>query len=78
MRHLEKRNALITGGTTGIGYAAAQTFLSEGARLAITGQNAERLAHAAETREGDVTALRTDQTDLTEIDRMVDGGWNSF
>ncbi len=71
MGKLSNKTALITGGTTGIGYATAQTFLAEGAKLAITGQNAERLEHAAKALDGDVLALRTDQTDLAEIDQMV-------
>lgn len=71
MGKLENKTALITGGTSGIGYATAQAFIAEGARLAITGQNAERLDHAAGTLDGDVLALRTDQTDLDQIDRMA-------
>ena len=43
---LNNKMALVTGGTTGIGFAAAQIFLREGARVAITGQNSARLAEA--------------------------------
>ena len=63
--------ALITAGTTGIGYATAEAFLAEGARLAITGRNVERLEHAAGTLGATVLAVRTDQTDLVQIDQMV-------
>lgn len=72
MGKLTNKTALITGGTTGIGYATAQAFLKEGAELAITGQNAERLEQAENALDGDVLALQTDQTDLTEIDQMVE------
>lgn len=38
--------ALITGGTTGIGFATAKLFIENGARVAITGQDEMRVAEA--------------------------------
>ena len=47
MGRFEGKTALVTGGTSGIGYAAAKLFKNEGATVAITGANDERLREAA-------------------------------
>lgn len=47
MSHLEGQVAVITGGATGIGWAVAQAFLKEGARIALVGRSEDRLKEAA-------------------------------
>lgn len=45
-------SAVVTGGTSGIGLATADLLLAEGARVAVCGRNAERLASARAMLEG--------------------------
>ena len=43
---LKNKVAVITGGTTGIGFAAAKRFIDEGAKVIVTGTNEKTLATA--------------------------------
>ena len=47
-KRLEGKTAVITGATTGIGFATAELFLAHGAKVIITGQSQERLDAAVE------------------------------
>jgi NAD(P)-dependent dehydrogenase (short-subunit alcohol dehydrogenase family) len=49
MNRLLNNRALITGGTTGIGFAAAKQFIREGARVAVTGASPVTLDAAKKT-----------------------------
>jgi NAD(P)-dependent dehydrogenase (short-subunit alcohol dehydrogenase family) len=46
-QRLAGKIAVITGGSSGIGYAVAQAFVSEGCSVVITGRNEEKLKTAA-------------------------------
>lgn len=68
---LKGKRVLITGGTSGIGYAIADKFLSEGASVVITGRNNERLDEAVKKLEGNVHPLIWDVTDLSIVDDKI-------
>lgn len=71
MGKLTGKTALVTGGTTGIGYATAELFIKEGARVAITGQDQSRLDAAAASLGGGTLAIRADVASLADIDRAT-------
>ena len=45
---LAGKTAVITGGTTGLGFATADRFLAEGATVLITGSNDDRVKAAVQ------------------------------
>ena len=71
MKKLEGKIALITGGTTGIGLAAARLFHDEGARVFITGRSETTLAEAKKQLPADITSIRSDASRLQDIDALV-------
>ncbi len=71
MGRLTGKRAVITGGTTGIGLATARLFMAEGARVAITGQSAERLEQARRELGPDLLAIRADAAVVADAEAMV-------
>jgi len=61
--------ALVTGGSTGIGFATAEAFLREGAaRVYITGRSQDSLATAAATLGAKAVPVRGDVASLADLD----------
>ncbi|WP_203141854.1 SDR family oxidoreductase [Marinobacter mangrovi] len=65
MKRFEGKSVLITGGTSGIGLAAAQAFVAEGAKVIVTGRSEATLAQARESLGENALVLRSDASDLT-------------
>lgn len=66
---LKGRCALITGGTSGIGFAIAQAFLNAGASVCITGRSQERLNSALEKLNNNrAFAVVMDMTQINTFD----------
>lgn len=67
MGQLNGKVALITGGTSGIGLATAQRFVAEGARVIVTGRNADALAQTVEQLGERAVGIRSDAADPAAI-----------
>lgn len=72
MGRLKGKTVLITGGSSGIGLATARLFRAEGAQLAITGRDPERLAVAQEELGSDTLVIRSEAGNLAEIESLMD------
>lgn len=66
------KSVVITGGTTGIGFAAAQRFLGEGAKVVITGQNAERIQDAVTRLGKGASGYQADVSKPGELDKLFE------
>ncbi|MDM9383887.1 SDR family oxidoreductase [Chlorogloeopsis sp. ULAP01] len=71
MTRLTNKTAVITGGTTGIGFETAKQFIAEGARVILTGQNEERLQTAGSELGEAVIPIRADVRSLHDLDVLA-------
>jgi NAD(P)-dependent dehydrogenase (short-subunit alcohol dehydrogenase family) len=72
MGKLDGKTALITGGNSGIGLATAKRFVNEGAYVFITGRRDAELAAAVKEVGHDVTGVRGDVSNLSDLDRLFE------
>jgi 3-oxoacyl-[acyl-carrier protein] reductase len=65
---------LVTAASQGIGFAAAQAFLGEGARVVVNSSNAVRVGGAVEALSplGEVHGVVADLTQEADLDRLVE------
>jgi len=70
MGKLEGKVAVITGGSTGIGLAAAKLFVKEGAYVFITGRRQKELDEAVKAIGSNITGIQGDVAKLADLDRL--------
>ena len=68
---LDGEVALVTGSTSGIGAEIARLFAAEGARVVVTGRNAERGAQVVDSADGDAAFIPADLADRTAAASLV-------
>jgi NAD(P)-dependent dehydrogenase (short-subunit alcohol dehydrogenase family) len=75
MTDMTDRVALVTGASSGIGRATAESFAARGARVVVAARRQEELADlvaAIEARGGQASAIKTDVSNAQDVERMVD------
>src|SRR5690554_2188355 len=81
---LPQKTALVTGGTRGLGWAIAERFALEGARVALCGRDADEASRAAaalprpDGNQGPHLGLGADLTRPEDIDRLVTSVTEAF
>lgn len=78
MERLNNKTAVITGGTTGIGFATARELIKEGARVIITGRNQQRLIEAVAQLGKNAIAVQADVQSLSDLDTLAAKVKNEF
>src|SRR4051794_37354748 len=73
MSLLSGQTAVVTGAAQGLGYAIAERFIAEGARLVLGDVNLEATEAAAKQLGGDdvAVAVRCDVTKADEVDALI-------
>ena len=72
MGKLEGKVAVITGGSSGMALASAKLFVEEGAYVFITGRRQETLDEAVRLIGRNVTGVRSDASNLDDLDHLFD------
>jgi len=65
--NLQNSTALVTGGSSGIGYSIAKVLIEAGAQVAITGRDEKKLYRAAEALHA--VAIRADVANESDVQR---------
>lgn len=77
---LHNRTAVITGAAQGIGYAIAETFIAEGARVVLGDLDADTVKQAAERLGGPDKAIgvRCDVTESADVDALLQAALDTY
>src|SRR5207245_10277469 len=70
MSRLKNKGAVITGGTSGIGLAAAQRFVAEGAFVYIFARRQEKLDKTVASIGRNIAGVQGDVRKLEDLDRL--------
>lgn len=75
---MERKTALVTGATSGIGLACAQQLASSGVRVAVCGRRADLLKDVAQRLGVGAIPIVADISDESSAAAAVDAAWEGF
>ncbi|WP_378956241.1 SDR family NAD(P)-dependent oxidoreductase [Pelosinus sp. sgz500959] len=70
MSNFKGKIALVTGGSSGIGFAIAKRFVDEGAKVFITGRRIAELEKAKQILGENITCVQGDVSNLADLDSL--------
>ena len=70
MGKLDGKIAVITGGSSGIGFATARRYVTEGAKVVITGRNQDALNRAVSELGSRAIAVQADSSKIEDTERL--------
>ncbi|MFD4577580.1 SDR family oxidoreductase [Streptomyces sp. NPDC058417] len=75
---LKDRVYVVTGGTRGLGHAAARELLADGAKVVVSGRDEERTAAAALALGPDAVGVAVDNADPEAAERLIGAAREHF
>jgi NAD(P)-dependent dehydrogenase (short-subunit alcohol dehydrogenase family) len=78
MNKLKNKVAVITGGSSGIGFATAKEFIGEGAKVVIFGRNKESLDKSLKELGENAMGVQGDITKIPDIERLYQQTYANF
>lgn len=71
MSQLKEKIAVVTGGSAGIGFAAAKEFIAQGAKVVITGRSQTAIDEAVVKLGSNAIGIRADAVNLNDTENLV-------
>jgi 3-oxoacyl-[acyl-carrier protein] reductase len=78
MKRLEGKTAIVTGSASGFGRGIAETFVREGARVALVDLDGEAAGSCAQTLGSSAIAIRADVAKAADVANAVDATRKAF
>ena len=78
MSKLKDKVAVITGGSTGIGFATAKEMIAQGAKVVITGRNQQAIDKAVQELGSNATGIRADAASIGDTGDLVEKVKSAF
>ncbi len=75
---IQDKVVVITGGSAGIGEAAARVFAEAGAKLVLASRSADKLQEVAQSLKTETLEVPTDMTDQAQVNQLIEKAYNHF